>query len=107
MGDPLNRHSVTPENLRRIREVFESALERPLEERQAFVENACRDAILLQEVERMLAVEGQSDPLLDKAEQVSTARGSTGVCSSCEADIAASDRFCRSCGTPEKSSTAS
>src|SRR5215510_12129999 len=104
MSDLLNRHSVTPENFRRIREVFESALERPLEERQAFVENACGgDKLLIEEVKRMLAAEGQPDQLLDGAQLVSSARARTNVCSSCKAVIAISDRFCRSCGTPVES----
>ena len=101
MSDPLNQNSLTPENFGRIREVFESALERPPEERQAFVENACAgDKLLIEEVKRMLAAEGQPDQLLDRAEPVSPARGRTNVCPSCKADIAVSDSFCRSCGTP-------
>src|SRR5688572_32375040 len=103
MDDPLNRNSLTPENFHRIREVFESALERPHEEREAFVENACAgDKLLIEEVKRMLAAEGQPDQLMDRAEPVSPARG-TNVCPSCKADIAVSDRFCRSCGTPVES----
>src|SRR5262245_58581064 len=104
MGDLLNRQSVTPENFRRIREVFESALERPPEERQAFVENACAgERMLIEEVERMLAAEGQRDRLLDGAEQVQAARVRTNVCPACKADIAVSHRFCPSCGTPVES----
>src|SRR4030095_11917544 len=100
MSEPLNQQSVTPENFRRIREVFESALEQPVEERQAFVESACAsDALLIQEVRRMLAAEDQPDRLLDAAEPASW-RGRTSECPSCKAVIAASDRFCRSCGTP-------
>src|SRR5262245_9872288 len=104
MGDLLNQHSVTPENFRRIREVFELALERPPEERQAFVANAGGgDTTLIHEVERMLAAEGQTDRLLDGAEPNSTARVRLGMCPSCKAVIGASDRFCRSCGTPVES----
>src|SRR5262245_1854294 len=104
MSDLLNRNSMTPENFHRMREVFESALERPPEERQAFVENACADdKLLIEEVKRMLAVEDQTDRLLDRAEQVSPARARTNLCPSCKADIAVSDRFCRSCGTPVES----
>jgi hypothetical protein len=92
MSDPLNRHSVTPENFRRIREVFESALERPLEERHAFVENACRgNSILLQEVERMLAVEGQSDPQEYRRPRISfsTRAGDPPRSKSCLTDLTA------------------
>jgi hypothetical protein len=103
MSEPPNQQSVTPENFRRIREVFESALERPVEERQAFVESACAgDTLLIQEVKRMLAAEDQPDRLLDAAEPVSS-RVRTNECPSCKAVIAASDRFCRSCGTPVES----
>ena len=100
----LNPQSVTPENFRRIREVFESALERPPEERPAFVENACGgDKLLIEEVQRMLAAEAQPDQLLDRAQPVSPARERKNECSSCKAVIAISDRFCRSCGTPVES----
>src|SRR5262245_8963308 len=104
MGDLLNRHSVTPENFRRIREVFESALERPPEERHAFVENSCGgDTLLIAEVLRMLDAEGLSDRLLDAPAQVPAARERVNMCPSCTAVIAISDRFCRSCGTPVES----
>jgi hypothetical protein len=77
MSDRLEGQSITPENFRRIREVFESALERPPEERQAFVEHACAgDTLLILEVKRMLAAEEQPDRLLDAAEPVSS-RGRT------------------------------
>src|SRR5262245_22211230 len=103
MSDLLNRNSMTPENFRRIREVFESALERPPEERQAFVENACAgDKLLIEEVQGMLAAEGQTDRLLD-GQQVSASRGRTNVCPSCKAEIGASHRFCPFCGTPVES----
>jgi rRNA maturation endonuclease Nob1 len=103
MSESFNQHSVTPENFRRIRKVFESALERPAEERQAFVESACAgDTLLIQEVKRMLAAEQQSDRLLDASEPASP-RGRTSECPSCKAVIAPSDRFCRSCGTPVES----
>src|SRR5262245_29268038 len=104
MSDLLNRHSVTPENFRRIREVFERALECPPEERQAFVESSCGgDTLLIEEVQRMLAAEGQMDRLLDGAEQAHAARERKNVCPSCKAVISISDRFCRSCGTPVES----
>src|SRR5262245_59824722 len=103
MSEPLNRQSVTPEDFRRIREIFESALERPPEERQAFVETACAgDTLLVQEVNRMLAAEDQRDRLLDRAEPVSS-RVRSGECPSCKGQIAVSHRFCPFCGTPAES----
>ena len=56
MEPPLD--TVTPEGFRRIRQVFEAALERPQAERRAFVEAACgSDAGLRAEIDRMLAAE--------------------------------------------------
>jgi predicted Ser/Thr protein kinase len=103
MSDRLDSQPVTPESFRRIREVFESALEHPSEERQLFVEGACAgDTLLIQEVKRMLAAEDQSDRLLDAAEPAST-RARTSECPSCKAQIAVSHRFCPFCGTPAES----
>jgi serine/threonine-protein kinase len=103
MSEGPDRQSVTPESFRRIREVFESALERPPAERQAFVESACAgDTLLIQEVKRMLAAEDQPDRLLDAGDPASPG-GRTNECPSCKGVIAAPDRFCRSCGTPVES----
>jgi serine/threonine-protein kinase len=103
MSDRLDRQSVTPENFGRIREVFESALERPPQERQAFVESACAgDTLLIVEVKRMLAAEDQTDRLLDAAEPVSSPLRRS-ECPSCKAQIAVSHRFCPACGTPAES----
>jgi hypothetical protein len=61
MSDRFDKESVTPEAFRRIREVFESALERPVDQRETFVETACGgDTHFMQEVQRMLAAEAQS-----------------------------------------------
>ena len=103
MSDRLDKGSVTPENFQRIREVFESALERPAEERHAFVESACAgDTLLIQEVKRMLAAEDRTDRLLDAAEPVSSRVGKS-ECPSCKAQIAVSHHFCPFCGTPAES----
>jgi serine/threonine-protein kinase len=65
-GQP-DKITLTAEDFRRIREVFESALDRPPEDRQAFIEKACDgDAALLNEVERMLSAESGNDLLLDR-----------------------------------------
>ncbi len=78
MKGPIDKESgkdtLTAENFRRIREVFESALDHPREERRAFIEKACHgDGALLQEVERMLAAESGSDKLLDRVAPVAAA----------------------------------
>src|SRR5215510_3988051 len=66
----INRdeRSITPENFRRIREVFESALERPVHERKAFVAEACEsNTAMIRELELMLAAEQESDRLFDRS----------------------------------------
>jgi hypothetical protein len=96
--------TVTPENFRRVREIFESALERPAAERRAFIDLACgKDSTLLAEVERMLAAEAETYRLLDGVPEALESRSHqnvTCVCSSCSAVMASTDRFCRTCGTP-------
>src|SRR5690348_5574148 len=92
MDKSPQQHSVTAENFRRVREVFESALELPILERKAFVAAACgHNAAMIRELELMLAAEEQTDILLDRR---------PGLCSSCKSEIAVGDRFCRACGTP-------
>ena len=60
--------SITPEDFRRLRQIFEFALERPLEDRKEFVVAACEgDAEMIRELERMFAAEHESDGLLDRA----------------------------------------
>ena len=50
----------------RVREIFESALDRPPHERMAFVEAACGgDAVLLAAVQEMLRADAAPHPLLD------------------------------------------
>ena len=101
MSDP-NQQSITPESFRRIREVFESALERLPEEREAFVASACGgNGLLIEEVQRMLAAEGRSDRLLDGPQQSATSEHEympfvqSGRCGS--------HLFCPFCGTPAES----
>jgi serine/threonine-protein kinase len=69
MSQP-KEETLTAEGFRRIRELFESALDRPREQRRAYLEIACHgDAVLLKEVERMLAAESENGNLLDRVEQ--------------------------------------
>ena len=50
----------------RVREIFESALDRPPQERMAFVEAACDgDAAILAAVQEMLRADAEPHPLLD------------------------------------------
>ena len=78
MNKPPSFGTITPDDFRRIREVFESALERSPAERVPFVEQACSgNALLIDEVGRMLAADAERNPLLDGnalAEPVSRGR---------------------------------
>src|SRR5688500_2472123 len=96
--------TVSPDDFRRIREVFESALSRPESERRAYVARACgNDTLVLMEVERMLAADADHDGLLDRAALAGTPRLHEGLgtqCSSCHGMLGATGRVCRACGTP-------
>src|SRR5215831_15629518 len=60
------RHITQPEDYQRIREVFEAALKYPAADRARFVEGACgENARLISEVQRMLAADAETHPLLD------------------------------------------
>src|SRR6185295_15737165 len=53
--------NVQAERWRRIDDLFQSALDRPPEDRHAFLDSACQDdAELRREVESLLALEGSS-----------------------------------------------
>jgi serine/threonine-protein kinase len=96
--------TVTPDDFRRIREVFELALQCSVGERRTFVEQACQgNTLLLAEVERMLAAEDDHHRLLDgrlggAAEIPLTAQPT--ICPSCRTRLQRASRFCPSCGTP-------
>jgi predicted Ser/Thr protein kinase len=96
--------TVSPDDFRRIREVFEAALSRPASERRAYIVGACgNNTLVFTEVERMLAAEADHDGLFVRDDLVRTLRLHEGLgtqCSSCHAMLGATDRFCRACGTP-------
>src|SRR5262250_2405459 len=72
--------TVSPDQFRRIREVFESALECPQKERRSFIERACQgDTVLLREVEGMLAAEERSQAVLDFAPAAAAAARSAAL----------------------------
>ena len=104
MDDTPTVGTVTPDDFRRIREVFELALQRPPQERRAFVEHACRgNSLLILEVERMLDAEVAHHELLDRGQRDrAAAPGPAGaaICSSCRTRLDHASRFCPSCGTP-------
>src|SRR4030095_6703823 len=57
--------TVTPERFARVRAIFEAAREQPGRDRQAFVKGACLgDAVLLREVEAMLAADATGAPVV-------------------------------------------
>ena len=95
--------TVTPDDFRRIREVFELALERPTHERRAFVERACQgNTLLVVEVERMLAAEDDHHQLLDRRPRARSEKppAAQSICPSCQMRFEQAPRFCPSCGTP-------
>ena len=58
---------MNPENWRKISELFEAALERPVEERAAFVADACAgDEQMHQRLQAMLAADARDDLLMDR-----------------------------------------
>jgi TPR repeat protein/tRNA A-37 threonylcarbamoyl transferase component Bud32 len=62
----VNAFSMETEFHRRVRQIFDQALERPEAERPAFVKTASAgDAALSDEVERLLRARGESDSFLD------------------------------------------
>jgi predicted Ser/Thr protein kinase len=98
--------TVSPDDFRRIREIFEAALSRPESERRAYVVRACgNNPLVLTEVERMLVAEAEHDGLFDRGDLAGWPRLHEGLrlqCSSCDAMLGATDRFCRACGTPAR-----
>ena len=99
MPDPL-RGSLTAEQFRRVRAIFEAALEQPLAGRSAWLEVACGgDTMLAGHVERMLMAADHQHPLLDLGPG-DTGQDASLVCAGCAASILASHVFCPSCGTP-------
>src|SRR6185369_6001742 len=58
--------TIGPEDYQQVREVFEAALKYPAADRARFVEQACSgNAPLISEVQRMLAADAETHPLLD------------------------------------------
>src|SRR5215831_14230881 len=95
--------TVTPDDFRRIREVFELALQCPAGERRTFVERACQgNTLLLVEVERMLAAEEDHHRLLDRVHGLAETPPAIPltICPACRTRLDRASRFCPSCGTP-------
>ena len=66
MNEPRPIGAVSPEEFRRLRDIFESALDRPPAERARLIEDACGgDAALIAEVERMLRADAERHRFLD------------------------------------------
>jgi serine/threonine-protein kinase len=100
MHEPQRLGPVTPDRFRRIREIFESALDQPIADRHAWLEAVCGgDTALLQQVERMLVADDERHHLLDRSADA-TYEAASLACPACGAVVTASQRFCPSCGTP-------
>src|SRR5258708_1671406 len=57
---------MTPETWERVKEIFESALEAPSQDRPAFLDRACAgDSALREEVERLLRSDAEADGFLN------------------------------------------
>ena len=66
MNEPRPIGAISAEEFRRLRDIFESALDRPAAERARLIEDACAgDAALVAEVERMLRADGERHRFLD------------------------------------------
>ena len=92
--------AVMSQRFLRVRNIFESALEQPLENRRAWLEAACGgDSMLLEHVERLLAADQQPRHFLDRSDDV-TYEGASLACAACGAAVTGQHRFCPSCGTP-------
>src|SRR5215469_8620594 len=64
--DPQRLGVTSAEDFRQIREIFETALQYPAADRVGFVERACSGNVrLIGEVQRMLAADAETHPLLD------------------------------------------
>jgi serine/threonine-protein kinase len=100
MRDPQPVGSITPEQFRRIRAVFEAALDQPTADRRAWLEAACGgDRLLVRHVERMLAATSEHHYLLDLGTERPHDTESL-ACAGCGAIATQSHTFCPSCGTP-------
>jgi predicted Ser/Thr protein kinase len=100
MHEPQPIGPLTPDQFRRIREIFESALDQPIADRHAWLEAVCGgDTALLQQVERMLVADDERHHLLDRNADA-TYEAASLACPACGAVVTASQRFCPSCGTP-------
>lgn len=99
MHDPLPG-PTTPEQFRRVRALFEAALEQPAAGRRAWLETACSgDSALVDQVVRMLGAADERHPLLDRSEDA-TREAAASLCPACTATVTPSHVFCPSCGTP-------
>src|SRR5262245_45279800 len=68
MNESRMSGAVSPATFRRLREIFESALDRPPAERPSYVDRACAgDAALAGEVERMLRADAEHHRILDSS----------------------------------------
>jgi Protein kinase domain len=99
MNNPFDSRTLTTDDFRRIRQVFEAALQRPQEQQHEFIKQACGEHTTLRdEVERMLAAERGSSPLLDPIAPRGPRHKFNNVCPSCRTELTASHRFCSFCG---------
>src|SRR6476620_5341722 len=100
MPKPNPLGSPTAAEFRRIRDLFESALDQPVASRRAWLHIACdSDSILMQQVERMLAITDGAGHFLDGGRNDHPHAGHA-ACAACAAPLKATQACCVYCGTP-------
>ena len=98
MAEPTN--ALTPDRFRRIRRIFEDAVDLPAAERRAFLDDVCGpDLALVSAVEDMLAADARTHALVDAA-CTPVRAASPATCPSCKASLGGSHKFCPECGSP-------
>jgi serine/threonine-protein kinase len=101
MPDHPRVDPITHDDYRRLRQVFDGALDWPTAERRAFIEQACGgDTRLIAEVERMLAADAATHAWMPRHTQGVVDAPRPAWCQVCRTPLLASHRFCPACGTP-------
>src|SRR6266478_4835021 len=83
---------LTPQQWETIKALFEAAVEKPAAERPSFLVSASQDAVVIREVERLLANHDEAGSFLSSPAAAGAAYGSDGPPSFSPGDLLA-DRF--------------
>jgi hypothetical protein len=100
MSEHSGRDSMT-DDYRRLRELFDAALERPAAERRSFIDQACGgNTRLVAQVDRMLAADAATHAWMPRGIQPPADAPGPTICPSCRTPLLSAHRFCPACGTP-------